>query len=309
MSDLAEAASPPVPTSPPDDAPAADARAARLARFEREKLIVDYLNRGVPVADRSPPRHRRKADARGHPGPPDCDPGARPPHAGPAGRIRRRPGQPAPRGAARRLYSAMGGINLKTVDRVVKIVRELDRHHGLGPGRRIPESPRFDAPAQSADFGAALTLSTRVASQEVDTIAYKRRTTPPMAAAGGNAAFATRPENFPQSPEMIESAPGFGGRPSTPECGGSPPRTRGSRGHGNGQWRKGRGLSPPRTRGSRGHPPNLFALGPFWMPAFAGMTTFTRRAKPQPPKMSLVWAVTRTKVVRLETSLRWAAPI
>jgi hypothetical protein len=30
-------------------------------------------------------------------------------------------------------YSAMGGGNLEAVDRVVKIVRELDRYHGFAP--------------------------------------------------------------------------------------------------------------------------------------------------------------------------------
>lgn len=36
-------------------------------------------------------------------------------------------------------YSAMGGGNMKAVDRVVKIVRELDRYHGLAD----PAAPRL----------------------------------------------------------------------------------------------------------------------------------------------------------------------
>jgi hypothetical protein len=49
-------------------------------------------------------------------------------------------------------YSAMSGANLHAVDRVVKIVRELDRYHGLfvSPERRSSASePRLEAPAQS----------------------------------------------------------------------------------------------------------------------------------------------------------------
>ncbi len=42
-----------VEAAPPIAAPhsSTDLRAARLAIFEREQLIVDYLNRGVSVAD------------------------------------------------------------------------------------------------------------------------------------------------------------------------------------------------------------------------------------------------------------------
>jgi hypothetical protein len=40
-------------------------------------------------------------------------------------------------------YSAMGGQNLEAVDRVVRIVRELDRYHGLAaPDFADPPSPR-----------------------------------------------------------------------------------------------------------------------------------------------------------------------
>jgi hypothetical protein len=33
-------------------------------------------------------------------------------------------------------YSAMSGMNLKAVDRVVRIVRELDRYHGFFPAEQ-----------------------------------------------------------------------------------------------------------------------------------------------------------------------------
>ena len=40
-------------------------------------------------------------------------------------------------------YSAMSGANLRAVDLVVKIVRELDRYHGFSAGRRrvLPTRP------------------------------------------------------------------------------------------------------------------------------------------------------------------------
>jgi hypothetical protein len=47
-------------------------------------------------------------------------------------------------------YSAMGGANLKAVDRVVRIVRELDRYHGFSP-RDVPanaEELRLAPPAE-----------------------------------------------------------------------------------------------------------------------------------------------------------------
>ena len=77
-------------------------------------------------------------------------------------------------------YGAMSGANLSAVDRVVKIVRELDRYHGFVSVERrsLPEAPRLEGPAQE-------TLS-------LDALATDRLT---MA---------------PQQPEMIASAPGNG---------------------------------------------------------------------------------------------------
>ena len=43
-------------------------------------------------------------------------------------------------------YSAMSGTNLKAVDQVVKIVRELDRYHGFSAADRrvLPDAPRLE---------------------------------------------------------------------------------------------------------------------------------------------------------------------
>ncbi len=67
-------------------------------------------------------------------------------------------------------YSAMSGGNLQAVDRVVKIVRELDRYHGF--------------------------------------IAADRRSRNDEAKEGALALAAHRPEMAPQRPEKMESAPG-----------------------------------------------------------------------------------------------------
>ncbi len=58
MSDCAEPAAP-VMRFP-------DARAARIAKFEREQAIVGYLNRGASVAEIAADRRRREAHARHH---------------------------------------------------------------------------------------------------------------------------------------------------------------------------------------------------------------------------------------------------
>jgi hypothetical protein len=66
-------------------------------------------------------------------------------------------------------YSAMGGGNLAAVDRVVKIVRELDRYHGFAEigrpapadERRLPELPApplaLAAPDRSPEGNGAAT--------------------------------------------------------------------------------------------------------------------------------------------------------
>ena len=77
-------------------------------------------------------------------------------------------------------YGAMSGGNLQAVDRVVKIVRELDRYNGfVAAERRLsPGEPRLEAPAESPLALAA----------------------PPPAC----------PETAPQTLERVQSAPGIG---------------------------------------------------------------------------------------------------
>ncbi len=77
--------------------------------------------------------------------------------------------------------SAMTDVNLKAVDRVVRIVRALDRYHGFSAARRrLPEASSLETPVQGTSaFGAAL---------------FRRP---------------DRPEFAPQGPEKIEFAPGM----------------------------------------------------------------------------------------------------
>ncbi len=135
---------PALPDAAPDgQAPSLPARAAgraaRLEKFKREQLIVDYLNRGVSVAEIAARvgvgEKRMRAIIREI-------------------LARRMPAPPAEFVAIQvsRLneallvaYSAMGESNLKAVDRVVKIVRELDRYHGFTAGRRFLAPSRLQA--------------------------------------------------------------------------------------------------------------------------------------------------------------------
>ena len=153
MSDCPGAAWPAAPLAPPTDA-----RAARLKKFERERLIVDYLNRGLSVAEIaaragvSEKRMRaviREILARRMPAPPEEFVAVQ------LSRLNE---------ALLVAYSAMGPTNLEAVGHVVRIVRELDRYHGLFAGRRLPEAaPRtpvraLEAPVEGTmAFGAALT--------------------------------------------------------------------------------------------------------------------------------------------------------
>ncbi len=94
-------------------------------------------------------------------------------------------------------YSAMSPTNLKAVDRVVKIVRELDRYGGAFAAEwRCPDAPGLDAPDEAdAAFARAWLCAAEPALEDVDPASPGR--------AGGD-----RPENPAQCLEIMESAPG-----------------------------------------------------------------------------------------------------
>ena len=149
LSDRLEAAAPAAACIPPSEA-----RAGRLKKFRREQLIVDYLNRGVSIAEiaarvgvgekrtraviRDPRTGIRGCRRMPHPPePPDPSPGV---VAIQLNRLNE---------ALLVAFSAMSPTNLKAVDQVVKIVRELDRYGGAFAAEWArPEASRRDAPAE-----------------------------------------------------------------------------------------------------------------------------------------------------------------
>jgi hypothetical protein len=118
-------------------------RAKRQVKASRERRIIASLNRGVPVAviaeweDVGEKRMRalvRDILARRMPGPPAQF------LAMQVSRLNE---------ALLVSFDAMSGCNLQAVDRVVKIVRQLDRYHGFVAAERQGPSgaARLEAPA------------------------------------------------------------------------------------------------------------------------------------------------------------------
>ena len=114
----------------------ASRRATRLKRAEREARIIAYLNRGVSadeIAAREGLTLKRMRNLVRE-------------------ILARRMPQPPAEFVALQIsrlneallvsYSAMSGANLEAVDRVVKIVRELDRYHGFALAPRAHEEPQ-----------------------------------------------------------------------------------------------------------------------------------------------------------------------
>src|SRR5208283_1847991 len=190
------------PAAPCDSPP--DARAARLAKFKREQTIVDFLNRGVSVAEIAVKidvgEKRMRAVIREI-------------------LARRTPEAPEEFAAIQisRLneallvaFSAMTNMNLKAVDRVIRIVRELDRYHGrtIALGQSEPTRPEAPAapphPALRAAFPqrgkGSLSLGERVS---------------PKATGEGAPGPGVRPEIPPQPLEKTEFAPGRSAAPSS----------------------------------------------------------------------------------------------
>ena len=133
----------PTPAAPRRERPAEARSAARQRRAEREARIVSLLNRGVSVAeiaDRNGVSERamRKSIR--------------------ALLARRAPAPPAEflalqvsrlNEALRVAYGAMSPVNLQAVDRVVRIVRELDRYHGFAVAKEAATTAPLRLPPPS----------------------------------------------------------------------------------------------------------------------------------------------------------------
>ncbi len=168
-----------VEIAPPRDRSIEARRAARLKKFKRERRILDLLNRGVSVAEIAAREGVRQKSMR----------------AIVRDILARRMPEPPAEFVALQVsrlneallvaYGAMSGTNLRAVDRVVKIVRELDRYHGFVAVERrsLPDTPRLKARAQDPALEA-----------------------PPI----------DRLKMAPQQPERIEFAPGVAMAPISP---------------------------------------------------------------------------------------------
>ncbi len=193
-------------------------RAARQAKFERERLIVDFLNRGVSVAEIAArigvTEKRMRALvheilARRMPAAPEDFVALQVSRLNEALLI---------------AYSAMSAENLRAVGLVVKIVRELDRYHGFAAGDRRA-SHDFRPVEAEAREPLALAGERRVtAPQEPERVSRRF----PDAAPECEPAFvlasaedadapvapaADRPKMAPQEPEKMEFAPEKGAVP------------------------------------------------------------------------------------------------
>ena len=190
----------------------ADPRAARLAKFKREQRIVEYLNRGVAVVEIA--AQMGVSEKRMHAIVRDI-------------LDRRMPHPPKEFVAiqASRLneallvaYSAMSMTNLGAVDRVVKIVRELDRYHGLSAvaGRRRFEPDELAAPDEgTVAYGGAFVCRAEWAAADDEDLVLEYGTQDPLRRLikrgirqHGLRRPTSRPEYPPQRLEKIDSAPG-----------------------------------------------------------------------------------------------------
>ncbi len=206
MSACLEGAPPAAPSHP-----SMDARAARLAKFKREQLIVNSLNRGVSVVEIAARvgvgEKRMRAIIRD----PGLDPGARPPHAAPA----RASGVVAIQlsrlnEALLVAYSAMAPTNLKAVDQVVKIVRELDRYGGAFAAEWArPEASRAEPGNRSLAFRPGRDDRPQNPAQHLAKVKSAPRSGATLGAhADMGAGTNDRPGNPAQHLEKAESAPG-----------------------------------------------------------------------------------------------------
>jgi DNA-binding CsgD family transcriptional regulator len=123
------------------DRSAAARSAARQRRAEREARIVSLLNRGVSMAEiadrdgvgeRAMRKSIRTLLARRAPAPPAEFLALQ------VSRLNE---------ALLVASGAMSAVNLEAVDRVVKIVRELDRYHGFAVQAAPPRPPRLPPPS------------------------------------------------------------------------------------------------------------------------------------------------------------------
>ena len=197
-----------VPPAAPRPTPTATT--ASRVRRERDNLIIDSLNRGLSMAEIadaigvSDKRMRAlvwEVLARRLPSPPEVFAAIQ------TSRLN------AALGVA---YNSMMKGDLRALDRVVRIVRELDRYAGFGGGKRLESRPQ---PTEKVGFtpGIALADDEEAALSEAS---WEREFAPMGEPDQGPPPLAPpldiRPETPSQGLEKIDSAPGIS-RPETPD--------------------------------------------------------------------------------------------
>jgi hypothetical protein len=129
---------------PAAENPAAAALALRLKALERGRIVVEYANRGVPipeiaarigVAEGEARKRLRDALARSLPETPEDFAAIQMSRLNEALLV---------------AYSAMGDMNLKAVDRVIRIVRALDRYAAVLAARPLTRTPALNRDAEAA---------------------------------------------------------------------------------------------------------------------------------------------------------------
>ncbi len=181
-------------------------RVARMRKCERERLIVNSLNRGVSVAEIAQrigvTEKRMRALVNEI-------------------LARRMPAAPEDFAALQvsRLnealliaYSAMSPENLRAVGLVVRIVRELDRYHGFVAADRRSRREPGAADAEAQERLALWDVLPKKASKETTASERGQRAVhaPSEDAGAPVAPPADRPEMAPQALEKMEFAPGNG---------------------------------------------------------------------------------------------------
>jgi DNA-binding CsgD family transcriptional regulator len=178
---------------------------ARLVKSRRERRIVDLLNCGRPVAEIAERENVTEKRMR----------------ALIQEILARRAPQPPAEFLAQQVsrlneallvsYSAMSGGNLQAVDRVVRIVRELDRYHGFAVAEQRPRAgaSSLKAPplAPTPALEALLTVRLEMSPQHLENINFvpgigmaSAASYPEDLASGSNGAF--RLERRPEVPSQ-----------------------------------------------------------------------------------------------------------
>ena len=193
---------------PTPEKPAAAALALRLKALKRGRIVVEYANRGVPipeiaarigVADSEARAMLRDALVRSLPETPEEFAAIQMSRLNEALLVS---------------YSAMGDMNLKAVDRVVRIVRALDRYYAVVAARPLTLAPAEDraaAPAAALAPPSETPERSPIAAEPVEMM--RSRSLSELVEFARSEGRAARPADAP-APRPVSDRPGA--RPGIP---------------------------------------------------------------------------------------------